>query len=153
MPVGLNGRSRSLRVSLIALLAAVMVAGVIAAPGRVAADERDDLLTAVRAYFDAEVAGDTAAVWRMLAPSSPFKKAYSYEMYLLLVKQSHLRVKSYMVEEVLNVTDNIDREGLPKVEKIGRVRVHVILTGEGGPDSEQRSEFTFLKEAGQWLKG
>lgn len=117
------------------------------------ADERADLTKAVEAYFEAEIAGNWTVVWKLLAPSSEFKKHYTYEMYLEMVRAQGVRVKSYNILEIEGIHSNPDPGNLPAVEKMALVRVSVKLTAEGGRDSEHVSTLTFLKEGGQWYKG
>ena len=117
------------------------------------ADETEELTSAVEAYFEAEKAGDWAKVWNLLAPSSEFKKRFSFEMYVEMVRTNAVRVKSYRILEIEGVYDSSDAANLPSIEKTASVRVKVILTVEGGNDSEHVSTLTFLKEGGRWYKG
>lgn len=142
-----------MRVIAILWLACLLATTVLVGCSEAGSSESQELREAVRAYFEAEMAGDHAKVWEMLAPSSNFKRMYSYPFYEELIRRNRIRVKSYMIEEVMEIYDNPDREKMPRVEKIGVVKVHVILSGDGGEDTEQTSTFTFLKEAGKWLKG
>jgi hypothetical protein len=142
-----------MRIMAIRYLAWLFVITVLLGCSEASTNEREELREAVRAYFAAEMAGDHARVWEMLAPSSKFKRMYSYPFYEELIRKNRIRVKSYTIEEVVEIYDNPDLEKMPRVEKIGVVRVRVILSSEGGEDTEQTSTFTFLKEAGKWLKG
>jgi hypothetical protein len=118
-----------------------------------AGDDEKELIRAVKAYFDAEVAGDHKKVWSLLAPSSKFKRAHTYEMYLEMVKESPLRVNSYEVKEIIGFSDNPDPKNMPKVERIAEVRVRLGLREKGGVTTNERRSFTFLKEGGKWYKG
>lgn len=117
------------------------------------ADDRQDILTAAEAYFQAEISGDTERVWSMIAPSSQFKRMYSKEDYSALVGENPVRVKSYAIEEIIEIMDNSDRKSMPTVDKIALVQVRVVLAEGGARDTEHRSIFTFLRENGQWFKG
>ncbi|MEW6533261.1 MAG: hypothetical protein AB1473_20690 [Thermodesulfobacteriota bacterium] len=129
----------------------LLVAGTIANPAQ--ADDKADLISAVKAYFDAEMSGDLLQVWNLIAPSSVFKRTYTYPMYQEMVRGNATQVKRYVIEEVMEVVDRPDPENMPNVEKLGVVRVLVLLAGEGAPDAERRSVLTFLKEGGKWYKG
>ena len=142
-----------MRIMAIRWLACLFATTVLVGCSEAGTNEGKELRQAVRAYFEAEMAGDHARVWEMLAPSSKFKRMYSYPFYEELIRENPVRVKSYTIEEVVEIYDNPDQEQMPLVEKIGVVRVHVILSGDGGEDTEQTSTFTFLKETGKWLKG
>jgi hypothetical protein len=115
--------------------------------------EKQALLSAVREYFKAEMDGDTEKVWKMLAPSSRFKKSYSYPFYQEMTKRNSIRIKEYVVEEIVEIRDNADKDSMPAVEKIGTIKVHVILGSDRGKDTEHSSMLTFLKEGGKWYKG
>ncbi len=117
------------------------------------AEERARLIARAKEYFDAEMTGDYKRVWEMLAPSSLFKNTYSYAEYVEIAQASGIRVSTYDVEEVMDISDNSDPKRLPHVEKIGLIRVHVNLTDDKGKNSEHWSIFTFLKEGGTWYKG
>ncbi len=117
------------------------------------AGDAENLRIAVRAYFDAEVAGDAPTIWKLLAPSSQFKKMWSYDAYCAMTQENPVRVKRYVIEEIQEITDNPDPSGMPLVEKIAIVRVHVLLSQKGMPDWERTTIFTFLKEGGAWYKG
>lgn len=117
------------------------------------AQEEAALRKAAGEYFNAEQERDSARVWDLIAPSSVFKRQASYELYLQLLKDNPIRVTSFIVEDVIDISQNTDRERMPAVEMIGLVRVKVRLTSERGKESEHTSIFTFLKEDGKWLKG
>ncbi|MBM4325834.1 MAG: hypothetical protein FJ118_01610 [Deltaproteobacteria bacterium] len=129
----------------------LLVAGMIGAQAY--ADDKADLISAVKAYFDAEMAGDLQGVWNLIAPSSVFKRSYTYPMYQEMIRGNAIQVKRFVIEEVMELVDRPDPENLPNVEKLAVVRVLVLLAGEGAPDMERRSVLTFLKEGGKWYKG
>ncbi|MCA1959512.1 MAG: hypothetical protein LDL33_01855 [Desulfomonile sp.] len=117
------------------------------------ADDESDLLEMVKAYFEAEITGDMARVWEMLAPSSAFRKAYSYPFFVELLKDSRVRLREYTIEKVLEIAENQDKAQLPLVEKIATVQVRVVLSDKSGNRFERTSAFTFLMEHGRWYKG
>jgi hypothetical protein len=152
--------SRLIRIKLLlpfgwTAVAAAMLVLLVAAtiPNQVWADDKADLISAVKAYFDAEMTGDLLQVWNLIAPSSVFKKSYTYPMYLEMVRGNATQVKRYVIEEVMEVVDRPDPENMPNVEKLGVVRVLVLLAGDGALEVERRSVLTFLKEGGKWYKG
>jgi hypothetical protein len=117
------------------------------------AEDSTELMKVVKAYFDAEVSGDSERVWELLAPSSYFKQAYSYPFYVELLKRHPVRVKRYRIREIVEIVDNQDRKKLPSVERIATVKVHVVIGDGDGKDTEQTRVFTFLEEGGTWYKG
>ena len=117
------------------------------------ADDKADLLETVDAYFRSEKEGDIQKVWELLAPSSEFKKAYSYPFYQEMVRRNPAMLKDYKIDGVLEIRDNDDAAGFPNVQKIALVQVTVTLAGIGPRDLTQVRVFTFLKEAGKWFKG
>lgn len=133
-------------------LTALLVLGAGALCVTVAGD-REELREAAREYFDAEMRGDAERVWNMLAPSSLFKKAYTLEIYKEMAKRSDVRIKAYNIEEIVEIDDNKDLEKAPNVRKIGVVRVKLLLSSPGFPDTEHHSTFVFLKEGARWYKG
>lgn len=119
----------------------------------VRADDETDLLESVRAYFDAELAGDVTKVWDMLAPSSAFRRAYSYPFFVELFKDNAIRLRAYTIEKVLEISDNEDKVRMPLVERVASVQVHVVLSDKDGKRFGRTSAFTFLRERGRWYKG
>jgi hypothetical protein len=111
------------------------------------------LREAVKGYFSAEISGDPKRVWEMLAPSSEFKKAYSYEFYEEMQRREGIRVKSYKLIEILGVKENSDKKSMPRVDMIAAVRVDVVLASREGKDTRHTIVLTFLHEAGKWYKG
>jgi hypothetical protein len=117
------------------------------------ADDESDLMEAVRAYLEAEVRADTGRVWEMLAPSSAFRRAFSYEAYEEMTKGTTVRLKRYVIESVVAIQDNGDRVQMPAVDKVASVKVKVVLADQSGMNIERTSIFTFLREGGRWYKG
>jgi hypothetical protein len=117
------------------------------------ADDREDVLETVRRYFEAEKEGNIVAVWNLLAPSSEFKRAFSYPFYEEMVRRQPAVLKAYRIEGMPDIQENQDRKTMPDVDKIATVRVTVSLVGEGDKELRQLRTFTFLKEAGRWFKG
>ena len=126
-------------------------------PGLGSADEAEAekaaIISEARAYFEAELSGDTKAIWNALAPSSVFKRQYSYDDYVAIQSKADLAVKDYDVVEVSEVMENNDTTVLPGVEKLAAVKVRVRLKSKDGKESEHNNIFIFLKENGKWLKG
>lgn len=117
------------------------------------ADEAEDLQAVIKTYFEAEMTRNADQVWNLLAPSSIFKKSYSYENYLELIRLNPIRVTSYELKFPPEIKENQDKENLPNVEKIASVVIQVRLLGEGGKETENISVFVFLFENGRWFKG
>ncbi|MDQ7782675.1 MAG: hypothetical protein RDU20_07340 [Desulfomonilaceae bacterium] len=134
----------------LACLACLMM---LASRGEVRSEDTAGLVRVVKEYFDAEMLGNTERVWALLAPSSDFKRAYSYPFYSHLAKRHPVRVKNYVIEGVLEIVNNPDRKRLPMVEKVALVRVRVVLTDPDGTDTGETKVFTFLQEGGAWYKG
>lgn len=117
------------------------------------AGSQDDLQAVIKDYFEAEMSRNADKVWNLLAPSSIFKKFYSYENYLELCRSNPIRVLGYELKFPPEISENNDKENLPNVEKIGTVVIKVRLKGESGKESENISVFIFLFENGSWYKG
>lgn len=121
------------------------------------ADENDVekalIIESAKSYFDAELSGDPKAVWAALAPSSVFKRQYSFDDYLEIQSKNEIAVKNYEVVEVLEIMENNDLIVLPGVDKLAAVKVHVKLGAKNGKESEHDNIFVFLKENGKWFKG
>ncbi|MFC1834877.1 nuclear transport factor 2 family protein [Thermodesulfobacteriota bacterium] len=141
-----------IRLYRVCLLTAVTLA-ILSVTSHVYADEEADLLAAVKSYFRAEVADNPRQVWEMIAPSSVFKKRFTYAMYLEMVKDNPLTVKRYSVQKVVKIIEGPDKDTMPRVEKLGLVKVRVTLTDAGGKETEHTNVLTFLKEGGRWYKG
>ncbi len=118
-----------------------------------AARDLEALKEVVKSYFLAEISGDPQQVWEMLAPSSEFKKAYSYEFYEEIQRREGIRVKSYKLNEILSIKENSDKKAMPHVDMIAAVQVDVVLAGPEGKDTRHTIVLTFLREAGRWYKG
>lgn len=154
------GVERSFSRQVVAFAAAVVVAmsGIMAIEsvvwsGQDLQKDREALTDAVKSYFLAEITGDTRKVWEMLAPSCEFKRAYSYEFYEEMQRRAGIRVKSYTLDELLEIKDNSGKSTMPGVDKVAAVRVHVVLVGRAGTDTRHTIVLTFLREAGRWFKG
>lgn len=117
------------------------------------AGDLEALRQAVKSYFEAETSGDIGQVWEMLAPSSEFKRAYSYEFYEEMQRREGIRVKSFKLNEVLSVKENPDKKTMPQVDMIAAVQVDVVLTGPEDKDTRHTIVLTFIREAGRWYKG
>jgi hypothetical protein len=117
------------------------------------ASPQDDLQAVIKDYFEAEMSRNGDKVWNLLAPSSIFKKFYSYENYLELCRLNPIRVLGYELTFPPEISENNDRENLPNVDKIATVVVKVRLKGDSGKESENISVFIFLFENGSWYKG
>lgn len=121
--------------------------------GQDAEQDREALKDVVKSYFLAEISGDTRKVWELLAPSCDFKRAYTYEFYEEMQRREGLRVKSYTLDDILEIKDNSDKKTKPGVDRVAAVRVHVVLVGPAGADTRHTIVLTFLREAGRWFKG
>ena len=117
------------------------------------AGSQDDLQAVIKDYFEAEMSRNADKVWNLLAPSSIFKKFYSYENYLELCRSNPIRVLGYELKFPPEISENNDKGNLPNVEKIGTVVIKVRLKGDSGKESENISVFIFLFENGSWYKG
>ncbi len=140
-------------VNLRLLAALAPIAMLVTCAGIAYADEKADLLETVHAYFRSEKQGDVQKVWELLAPSSEFKKAYSYPFFEEMVRKNPAMLKDYKIDGVLEIRDNDDTVSLPNVQKIALVQVTVRLAGHDAKDLIQVRVFTFLKEAERWFKG
>ncbi len=138
-------------ISMIVLL--VIFVGCASSHGDEADPEIASIMKGATEYFEAERSGDCEAVWKALAPSSVFKRDYSYENYLEILSKNELKVQEYVIEGVSEIFDNNDRKALPEVEKLATVKVKVKLRSKSGKETEHNNIFMFLKENGKWYKG
>ena len=138
---------------LLSVLAILAISGVAPCFGDEIESEKAIIMKEARSYFDAELSGDPKAVWSALAPSSVFRRDYSFDDFVALQSRSDLAVKSYDVIEVVEIIDNYDRNVQPEVEKLAAVKVRVIIKPKNGKETEHNNIFMFLKERGKWFKG
>ena len=115
--------------------------------------DSDELQAAIKKYFEAEITRNADAVWNLLAPSSTFRRFYSYEDFLELIRLNPIRVIEYELKFQPEISENEDKTNLPNVEKIASVVVRVRIKGDNGKESEHISVFVFLFENGSWYKG
>ncbi|HAR97958.1 MAG TPA: hypothetical protein DCS11_03495 [Syntrophus sp. (in: bacteria)] len=108
---------------------------------------------AVCHYLDAEVNRDHRGVYESLAPSSPYCKNNSYEMYLSQAASAPA-IASYKIIKISDIRMNGDRQRYPKIDKFARVEVELVLVlNEDGQTTEVNFAFPFVKEGGKWYKG
>ncbi len=108
---------------------------------------------AVVHYLDAEVRRDHKAIYESLAPSSPYCMRNTYGMYLTEAENAPA-IASYRIVRISDIRRNEDRRRYPKIDKVARVEVELILVlEEGGPKTEVNFAFPFVKERGKWYKG
>lgn len=144
---------RSKKIMTIAALLSVVVQHIITEGNQCLANDQEELIKAIKTYFEAEKRRDMQSTWEMLAPSSAFKRAYSYPFYEEMVRRNNVVVKDYQIEQIIQISDNPDPSNMPAVEKVAIVKVMVILGVSEGKDYRHESIMTFLREAGVWYKG
>lgn len=150
---GLSRHVKAIAAALLVCISALTAVDNSAWSRQGAQGDRDALKDAVESYFLAEISGDPRRVWEMLAPSSDFRKAYTYEFYEEMQRREGIRVISYTLGEVLEIKDNVDKKAMPAVDKVASVKVDVVLIGPEGKNSRHTIVLTFLRETGKWYKG
>jgi hypothetical protein len=130
----------------------VVAFGVVAACG---ANVEQKEIAAVRQvavkYLDAEKDGNLEKVYGLLAPSSDFRKNYSYDQYRLIVADKAVRLADYDIREITGLNSETGRSELEMTaDVLVLVRLFDPLTGL---TTERETVFTFVKEKGVWYKG
>jgi hypothetical protein len=115
--------------------------------------EKNAIETAANNYLKAEKEGNLKQAYALLAPSSAYKKAHSYDAYLKdIASYPPVKIGTYQIVGIYRLRDNDHRDHYPGVDKF--VQVEVDLTFErSGRNSVFNYSFTFLKEKGSWYKG
>jgi hypothetical protein len=109
---------------------------------------------AARAYLEAEVRRDFAAVWSLLAPSSAYCQTHDFEAYREEARQSPVRVERFEILRVAGIRPNHDPERFPRAERFADVEVDLVLYfTDTGTRTEVNHRFTFIREGGRWYKG
>jgi len=139
-----------------AVVCALLVAFFLPAPAlsdTISDVEESALVQAMREFLDAEIRQDYPAVYRCLAPSSPYVHEHTYDDYLRDARASEDRIVAYTIVGVTYVHDNEDMEKWPFVERFAQVEVDMIFLHIS---TDRRSEinigFIFFKEGGKWYK-
>lgn len=115
--------------------------------------EKDAIEKAAHDYFKAEMAGDVKQVYAVLAPSSIYKKAHSYDEFLKDIgNYPPVAINTYQIVNIYRLRDNDNREAFPGVDKFVQVEVDITFN-KSGKNSVFNYCFTFLKEKGVWYKG
>ncbi|HON58273.1 MAG TPA: hypothetical protein P5040_00165 [Smithella sp.] len=115
--------------------------------------ERNAIEKTAHDYLRAEMKKDFRQVYDLLAPSSDYRKAHSYEAFLKDTgSYPPMTMDSYKIVRICHLRDNDVKQRYPEVEKFVQVEVDVTFA-ESGPDSIFNYSFTFLKEKGRWYKG
>ncbi len=116
--------------------------------------ERPSIERAALEYLEAEMSGDHAKVYSMLAPSSAYVRSHTYGQYLEEASGSTVKVRGYRIVDIYRLRPNHDPNSFPGVERFVQVEVEVDV---GFDDMETTTTcnycFTFLKEKGRWYKG
>ena len=104
-------------------------------------------------YFKAEKEGDLKQIYALLAPSSAYRQAHSYDSYLKdIANYPPVKINTYKIVDIYRLRDNDNRDNYPGVDKLVQVEVDVTFA-DSGEESVYNYSFTFLKEKGNWYKG
>ena len=115
--------------------------------------EKSAIEKAALDYLQAEQEGDRRQAYALLAPSSDYKKAHSYEDFLQDIgNYPPVQIGSYQIVGIYRLRDNDNRQSYPDVEKLVQVEVDITFQ-HTGENSVFNYSFTFLKEKGTWYKG
>ena len=108
---------------------------------------------AAQKYLEAEVQRNFKSVYESLAPSSEYRATHPYEAYLAEAQSSPVRIVSYRILHVFQITNNPDKEKYPKIDRLAQVEVDAVIRYE---DTQKESmvnyAFPFVKEGGKWYK-
>jgi len=104
-------------------------------------------------YFKAEKEGDLKQAYALLAPSSAYRQAHSYDSFLKdIAGYPPVKIDTYKIVDIYRLRDNDNRSVYPDVDKFVQVEVEVTFA-DSGENSVFNYSFTFLKEKGSWYKG
>ncbi len=104
-------------------------------------------------YFKAEKEGDLKQAYALLAPSSAYRQAHSYDSFLKdIAGYPPVKIDTYKIVDIYRLRDNDNRSVYPDVDKFVQVEVEVTFA-DSGENSVFNYSFTFLKEKGNWYKG
>jgi hypothetical protein len=123
------------------------------AQGEVFASEYQEIQKAAQKYLEAEVQRNFKTVYESLAPSSEYVASHTFETYLAETQASPVRIISYRILNIFQISDNPDKEKFPKIDRSAQVEVDVVIRYE---DTQKESlvnyAFPFVKEGGNWYK-
>lgn len=106
---------------------------------------------AAEQYLSAEKDGNLEKVYGLLAPSSEFRRNYSYDQYRGIVADKSVRLADYDIREITGLNSETGR---PELEMLADVLVLVRMFDPlTGLTTERETVFTFVKEKGVWYKG
>ena len=106
---------------------------------------------AAEQYLSAEKDGNLEKVYGLLAPSSDFRRNYSFDQYRIIVADKSVRLADYDIREVTGLNSETGR---PELEMLADVLVLVRMFDPlTGLTTERETVFTFVKEKGVWYKG
>jgi hypothetical protein len=115
--------------------------------------EYQEIQKAAQKYLEAEVQRNFPAIYESLAPSSEYRTAHTFESYLTEAQASQVRIVSYRILNIFQITNNPDKGKYPKIDRSAQVEVDVVIRYE---DTQKESEvnyaFPFVKEGGKWYK-
>jgi hypothetical protein len=115
--------------------------------------EKGAIERAAHMYFKAEKEGDLKQAYALLAPSSAYRQAHSYDSFLKdIANYPSVKIDTYQIVDIYRLRDNDRRDQQPGVDKLAQVEVEVTFVNSGRNNVFNYS-FTFLKEKGNWYKG
>ncbi len=115
--------------------------------------EKSAIEKAALTYLKAEKEGDLKQIYALLAPSSAYRQAHSYDSYLKdIAGYPPVKIDTYQIVDIYRLRDNDRRDQYPGVDKLVQVEVDVTFVNSGKNNVFNYS-FTFLKEKGNWYKG
>lgn len=104
-------------------------------------------------YFKAEKEGNLKQAYALLAPSSAYRQAHTYDSFLKDVAGYPTeKIDTYKIVDIYRLRDNDNRSAYPDVDKFVQVEVEMTFVNSGRNNVFNYS-FTFLKEKGSWHKG
>lgn len=115
--------------------------------------EKGAIEEAAHRYFRAEKEGDLQKTYALLAPSSAYRQAHSYDSFVKdIARYPSVKLDTYRIVDIYRLRDNDRRDQYPGVDKLVQVEVDVTFVSSGRNNVFNYS-FTFLKEKGNWYKG
>lgn len=115
--------------------------------------EKGAIERTVHLYFKAEKEGDLKQAYALLAPSSAYRQAHSYDSFMKdIAGYPTEKIDTYKIVDICRLRNNDNRSAYPDVDKFVQVEVDVTFVNSGRNNVFNYS-FTFLKEKGSWYKG
>jgi len=115
--------------------------------------EYQEIQQAAQKYLEAEVQRNFKSVYESLAPSSEYVASHTFEAYMAEAQASPVRIVSYRILNIFQITNNPDKEKYPKIDRSAQVEADVVIRYvDTQKESMVNFAFPFVKEGEKWYK-